>query len=168
MVLYNSVGEYLLGAELPLATKAGTQIPNERKKLDPPPVSLASRADSILRAHPTAKIRSLTTRYNCMGLVFGNRRTIIHPNYLEMILREDEYNRTTLEELKHGDVVVYRDSRGQVSHVGLVSCVESGNGETGRRVTVLSQWGQAGEYFHHMDDVHEELGRPTEYWTDRK
>ncbi len=33
---------------------------------------------------------------------------------------------------------------------------------------VLSKWGADGEYFHDLTDVPYLLGRPAEYWTDRK
>jgi hypothetical protein len=33
---------------------------------------------------------------------------------------------------------------------------------------VLSKWGADGEYLHDLTDVPYLLGRPAEYWTDRK
>ena len=66
-----------------------------------------------------------------------------------------------------GDVVVYRDEEGFVVHVGLVTEVETNVKEATWEVSVLSQWGGDGEYFHRIDDVSPLLGKPTEYWTDR-
>ncbi len=42
---------------------------------------------------PDAELRSMTAVYNCMGMVFGCRRTSIDPEHLPTILREDSYVR---------------------------------------------------------------------------
>ena len=85
-----------------------------------------------------------------------------------MILREDGYRRVMREsELQQGDVVVYRDSSGEVSHVGLVAEVNPNIRDANFQVTVLSQWGATGEYFHRVDDVTPILGHFSEYWTER-
>lgn len=82
-------------------------------------------------------------------------------------MTEDGFRRVEEEELEIGDVVIYRSDNREISHVGLIAkitvIVERGQ----REITVLSQWGADGEYFHRIDDVHPNLGRPTEFWTDR-
>lgn len=170
MTLLNSRGEYLLGAELPLATKRGTRIPNERRR-EHAPIRLQAAKDIVLRSHPVAQMRSLSATYNCMGMVFANRRTWIDTDHLQLILQEDNYRQTTIDDIQPGDVIVYRDELGSVTHVGLVSCIEvnlADLSEDMHKVTVLSQWGADGEYFHPADEVNERLGNPTEYWTDRQ
>jgi hypothetical protein len=102
-----------------------------------------------------------------MGMVFANRRTCIDPEYLDRIIKEDGYRPITEEsELSVGDVVVYKSS-GQVVHVGLVALIQPVIGEGRWEITVLSQWGRTGEYFHSLADVHANFGEQSEYWTDR-
>ena len=80
---------------------------------------------------------------------------------------EDGFRQVEESELQIGDVVLYRTDDHQISHVGLIAniavMVERGH----REITVLSQWGADGEYFHHIDDVNPNLGEPSEFWTDR-
>ena len=167
MLLYDDRGQYLKGPQIPLATRKGNQIPNEQQLL----LSKQELEDArafVLENRRQVRVRSLSNIYNCMGMVFASRRTWIHPNYLEMILEEDEYRLLSdVEELERGDIAVYRDGEGKVSHVGIVA--EAGlyaaNGQ--RQVMVLSQWGQAGEFFHSAEDVNPWLGTLSEYWTDR-
>ena len=84
-----------------------------------------------------------------------------------MILRGDRYRPVTDEdELALGDVVIYRDDAGDVSHVGIVTDIRVNLSQASREITVLSQWGESGEYLHLVDDVHPGLGHPSEYWTD--
>lgn len=121
-----------------------------------------------LNAHPDARARSMSSLYNCMGMVFASRRTCIEPEHLLMILNDDEYRRVDNKgDLQRGDIVVYRDDDGEVSHVGIVADVTTDPARATWDVLVLSQWGRHGEYFHLDEDVHTKLGKPTEYWTDR-
>ena len=103
-----------------------------------------------------------------MGMVFATRRTWIEPEHLSVILQDDDYRQISSEsELIRGDLVVYRDDAGSVSHVGVVAEVHTNVELATYEITVLSQWGRDGEYFHRADDVSAYLGKPTEYWTDR-
>lgn len=157
-----------MGGEIRLATKRGRQIPNDRP-LEQNPARLRAARDMVLNAHGSARLRSLTGVYNCVGMVFASRRTSIEPDELQAILEDDEDRRLSSDaELVVGDLVVYRDSVGSPVHVGLVSEVRVILEEASRHITVLSQWGKDGEYFHRTDDVSPLLGSPTDYWTDRK
>ena len=119
--------------------------------------------------HPEARLRSLRSDYNCLGLVFANRRTWIDPDQLALILSDDGYRRVVDEgDLQPGDVVVYRSTGGAVVHVGIVSTLTPNLLTASWEVQVLSQWGAAGEYFHRVDNVHPMLGTPSEYWTERQ
>ena len=110
----------------------------------------------------------MNSTYNCMGMVFASRRTWVDPEHLTIILEDDGYRPVANEgELQTGDVVIYRDNAGEVSHVGIVTKVRTNLLQASREITVLSQWGESGEYFHWVDDVHPGLGHPSEYWTDR-
>ena len=127
-----------------------------------------SAKNTVLTHHPDARARSLSSMYNCMGMVFASRRTWVDPEHLPMILEDDSYRRVSSEgELQPGDVVVYRHDDGEISHVGVVTEVRTNVREAAREVFVLSQWGRDGEYFHRADDVNPQLGKPAEYWTDR-
>ena len=168
MTLYDDQGNYIVGPVLQLSTKLGRQVPNEQRR-PRPPAEMKAKKDIIMSSRrPSASNRSLSSVYNCMGLVFASRRTWIWPDYLDMILTDDEYNLVgSTREVRPGDVVVYRDQSGSVSHVGLVSDVHVNVAKATWDITVLSQWGEYGEYFHELDDVNPRLGEATEYWTDR-
>ena len=167
MVLLNAHGNYLIGPELPLSTRKKTQIPNEQRS-PWPPVKMQAARDNVLANHSSARARSLSSVYNCMGMVFASRRTWVDPEHLPMILIDDEYQRVNNRgELQPGDVVVYRNDQGIITHVGIVAEVNPNLEEATWEVTVLSQWGASGEFFHLDDDVNPLLGNPTEYWTDR-
>ena len=167
MTLYDAQGNYLVAPELPLATKQGRHIPNEQRE-EAPLASMDARKEQVLLSHPDIRVRSLRSDYNCMGMVFANRRTWIDPEHLQIILVDDGYRQANDEtELQPGDVVVYRDDSGEVSHVGLVTEVRIDVAQASREIFVLSQWGRYGEYFHRIDDVNPWLGTPVEYWTDR-
>ena len=164
MVLLNEQGNRI---NLPLATKKGRQIPNEQRDELPRSIMDAALAQ-VRRHHPAARLRSLRSAYNCMGMVFANRRAWVEPEQLGMILADDGYSRVSDEgDLQPGDVAVYRGSAGEVSHVGLVAEVKPNLREGTWEVQVLSQWGAAGEYFHPVDDLSPALGHFSGYWTER-
>ena len=118
--------------------------------------------------HSSVQARSLCSVYNCMGMVFASRRTDIDPNHLRMILADDGYHQLThKKDLQRGDIVVYEDHNKTVSHVGIVADIRPNFSDASRVVTVLSQWGGDGEYFHLVEAVPFQLGQPSEYWTDR-
>ena len=63
-----------------------------------------------------------------------------------------------------GDVLLYKDSAGQPSHVAIVvqhtPIIEQADFET----LVVSQWGADGEYVHVAADVHDLLGQPHSFF----
>ena len=156
-------------AYLPLATRCGTIIPNERRH-ELPPAALRAAVEFWERARPNARLRSATAVYNCMGLIFASRRTWVDPDDLDTILEEDEYRQLAgAHEAQTGDVIVYRDRRDHsVCHVGVIVEIKPEIQTASWKITVISQWGAMGEYFHLIDDVPELLGEPMEYWTDRR
>ena len=167
MTLFNSEGNYLVAPQLPLVTKRGTHIPNEQRP-ESSRATMDARKEQVVNGNPERQVRSLSSTYNCMGMVFANRRTWVDPEHLPLILTDDGYRRVNAEsDLQPGDVVVYRSESGEVSHVGIVSKVRTNLIEASREVQVLSQWGATGEYFHRVDDVSPSLGVPREYWTER-
>ena len=70
-----------------------------------------------------------------------------------------------------GDIVIYRDADGNVSHVGVVAekkgAIITSEAEN-CSVQVLSKWGFEGEYLHDASHVPTLLGTPAEYWTHRR
>jgi len=132
------------------------------------PLTMRSAVEKYLNDYPRAKLRSATSVYNCMGLVFGSRRTWIFPDQLTKILTDDEYKKLSgPEEVEIGDVVIYHDEEGRPNHIGVVTD-KSFNAQLNPIITVTSQWGAAGEYIHPVDGAPEFYGRRVEYWTDRR
>ena len=167
MPIYDTQGNFIVGPVLHLSTRTGREIPNEQRSPLAPARMDAAR-DIVLTNHASARVRSMSSVYNCMGMVFATRRTWVEPDHLEIILKDDGY-RPVIDEtdLARGDVVVYRDDQQTVTHVGVVAEIQTNIREATREVLVLSQWGRDGEYFHHVEDVSPLLGKPSEYWTDR-
>ena len=122
----------------------------------------------MLGGHPNVRPRALSSEYNCVGMVFASRRTWVEDYHVEFILREDGYRVVSqLHDVMEGDIVVYRDDEGRVSHVGLVISAVPEVASGRLAITVLSQWGADGEYLHDIGDVHPNLGKPSEFWTER-
>lgn len=149
-----------------LATRAGTFIPNVRRR-EQPPARMKAAWDLWKEKHSIVP-RSHSSSYNCMGMVFGSRRTCVEPDSLGMILREDGFRKISISEAVLGDIVVYRDGSGGFAHVGLVLSKSADIELASWKVEVLSQWGADGEYFHEAYDVPHLLGKPQEYWTERR
>lgn len=122
------------------------------------------------RRFPNIRLRSVTNRYNCMGLVVACRRIWAYPEDLEKILQDDGYRQLAgPHETEPGDLVVYHDEDGAPQHVGIVvdrpMIVEGINDDP---ITLLSKWGGCGEYVHKSREVPEAFGQATEFWTDRR
>jgi hypothetical protein len=148
-----------------LATKLNRPIHNLRHMMEPDKKLLLGR-DLVVGLLPDAIPRSLDSTYNCMGLVFGSRRTAIDIDELVPILEDDGYREIgDLRSLEFGDVVAYGDD-GSLSHVGLIWKPISR--EPIADYWVISQLGYFGEYFHHIRNVPVEYGRPLKYFTDRR
>jgi hypothetical protein len=156
---------------LPLATLDGWPIPNERSTEDSPD-RLQEAVDIWSKARPRAKLRSLSSQYDCVGLVFASRRTCIDSAYLIEILRRDSYRKLNSEkDVEVGDVVVYWNrevSRTVPTHVGIVVSMDPDLSNAKLRIRVLSQWGYDGEYLHEVLDVPEAFGSEVEYWSERR
>lgn len=134
-----------------LATSKKKRIPNYQMLERPPESRFAARR---LHEKGSRQLRSLRSDYNCVGMVFANRRTFIEPEHIPMILEDDEFTEVGLTSAMPGDVVVYKDARtDDIIHVGTVISVE-GAFES-RKIRVLSQFGRDGEYFHDATDIPE-------------
>jgi hypothetical protein len=154
-------------ASIKLATRCGTFIPNERRR-ERPPDALRAAKEMWTEKYPNIRVRSLSAVYNCVGLVFGSRRTCIDPDQLELILREDGYRRLPGEhEVEVGDLVLYRVGN-KYEHIAVVVHKKQNFINACFEITVISQWGSEGEYIHLIRDVPPALGTPQEFWTDRR
>ncbi|MFH0989120.1 MAG: hypothetical protein V1799_03790 [bacterium] len=168
--------EIIIGAEtprdpsyIPLATAKKNDIPNSRgMELIPQKQIIAKKAFAV--AYPDAKPRSITSTYNCVGMIFSSRRTRIDPKYLELIFTDDGYYRITDEtQLKEGDLVIYRNqSTHEITHIAKIYHVKFNLEDATRSFIVLSKWGDHGEYFHPIDILPPILGKPSEFWSERR
>jgi hypothetical protein len=149
--------------------KAVATIPNELR-MERPVAALRAAVDLIRELFPEAKLRSITGTYNCAGLVIASRRTWVDPEHLVKILQDDGYRQLRgPEDAEAGDVVVYHDSDGEPCHVGIVMTKNLiVAGESRDLLTVLSKWGADEEYVHDLTKLPLLLGRPVQYWTDRR
>lgn len=153
-------------SKLALQTRKGNDIANETR-LEANDVKRREGVRIIQGLRPNVVLRSATQVYNCFGLVFASRRTCVNyedDSSIQRILVDDEYRHINVVECRVGDVVVYRNDEGEITHVGLVAAEPS----VGRDMLVLSQWGAMGEYLHELGDVLEVYGTPAEFWTTRR
>lgn len=151
---------------IPLSTRMGTPILNERRG-ELVPEAKAASVREWKEKFPNNDLKSIESIYNCMGMLFACRRTAVDIDDLEVILREDGYRLINPPpDAEVGDVVVYKD-RNQATHVGMLYRVELLPTLGEYRVEVLSKWGFVGEYVHRLQDVPAVYGEPAEYWTHR-
>lgn len=152
-----------------LQTRAKWAIPNSIR-LERPAVALRAAVDLIRELFPEARLRSITATYNCVGLVVASRGTWVDPEHLAKILTDDGYRQLPRpEDAEAGDVVVYHDADGEPCHVAIVVTKNLAvAGENRDLLTVLSKWGADGEYLHDLTKLPLLLGRPAQYWTDRR
>jgi len=145
--------------------RSGFRVPCE----EPPPLAPAKmkiNADELMGWHGRIELRSLSNYpYNCVGMIFASRREWIEIDYAYDLLREDGYRQIPLDQVMIGDVVLYKDDRGQPSHVGIIIVKHAWNLTTD--IKVMSKWGRDSEFIHFIEDVNPNLGRASEYYTDR-
>jgi hypothetical protein len=79
--------------------------------------------------------------YNCHGWVFTGGKHLLRGRSVEVILRDNRYRAAPRP--AEGDLAVFRDGSGQVTHTALVR----GLGERGM-VLLESKWGAGGRYVH--------------------
>ncbi len=152
-----------------LMTRTRREILNEQRKRRSPESMQAALATVVRKRFDETQVecRALDSVYNCVGLVFANRRTCVDPEHVEVMLQDDGYERrSTIHQSAIGDIAVYRE-KCEITHVGLVAEVRIDLGGGPTRLRVLSQWGLDGEYLHDADAVPSQYGRLAEVWTYR-
>ena len=91
----------------------------------------------------------------------------MQPDELEAIRDDDGYQMIEKQQVRPGDIVVYRDNS-EISHTGIVVRVESDEILAGgKAIHVLSKWGDAGEYEHSVHDFPDGNKLQVEYWSER-
>jgi len=157
-------------ASVQLATKKGNWIRNARRQ-ERPPVALRAAEKKWRTRFPGLSTRSLSATYNCYGMVFANRRTmILFEEDVQVILDDDGYRKLPDRSAAIvGDVIVYRKAPKRViEHAGLIIDIRKIHKDSGTEIIVLSQWGGEGEYLHREDHVPEEIfGQHREYYSER-
>jgi hypothetical protein len=168
MSILSGQGPFLNRPPLALETKARHPIHN-RERVERLLPAMEAAAAIHQADHPTARMRSLSATYNCIGMVVASRRAWVDTSDLLRVLQEDGLRLLAEGDLPaNGDVVVYRRD-GAVTHAGLIiACNVLIAGNRVDPFRVLSQWGADGEYEHDSGDVPQALGSPVEYWTDRR
>lgn len=103
----------------------------------------------LSKKFPRAIIRSKeSSLYNCHGLTFANRRTsIIRMFYINLILKDDQYDEIPMASVLAGDVVIYYSDQGDPNHSGIVVEYSS------QLITpiIYSKWGNGGEFIHALN-----------------
>lgn len=145
-------------------------IENEFPDSDRSRDSLRAAREMVRRISPTANCRSLTSLYNCVGLVFASRRTVVDVKHLPMILKDDGFRVIPESEAIQGDIVLYRRNT-QITHLGIVfefRDVSLRGDRSEFQIWVLSQWGEDGEYLHKIREVPPIYGNELEFWSERR
>lgn len=166
---------HYFGQQKPVFARNGWEIPQP----DPLVLEKFRQTEGLVRIQTVAlvdelldkgkselKIRSVSSHlYDCVGMIFANRRAWIDIEHISRILTCDGYKPVCIDDLIVGDVVVYTLAKKRV-HVGLVISVHPSMGSV-KNIRVLSKWGKHGEIEHRMEDVPYYLGKPSEYWSER-
>lgn len=158
-----------------IQTKRRNLIPNVLR-LDRPLHWQQAAHDMMKASHPAIRLRRATSVYNCLGMVFASRRTWVEETIrldtetiLQMVLQDDGFRRLHPNEPPMpGDLVVYRQQDHAFAHIGVMVSVETNLESAEYDITVLSKWGEHGEYIHGEHDVPHRLGTQVEYFTDRR
>ena len=92
--------------------------------------------------------------YNCHGLTFASSRTKVFPESIQMILDDDGYTQVEACDALPGDVVLYYDKQGEISHSGVIITESSEEGYG--YPWVVSKWGVLNEVCHLAYDIPKE------------
>lgn len=154
-------------SSFPVYTRKESRIRNEKRNPFPPD-KMQVHVEKMLDLAGDASLRSAASTYNCLGMIFASRRTLVYVKELGKIFREDDYEKVRrLSDVQVGDVAVYT-REGEPKHVGVVVDVDPSLLGGDSSIKIMSQWGRNGEYLHDVDDVPEGLGSVGSYYTDRR
>lgn len=164
-------GSELDPAALRLYTTSNRRfIENERPDSDRPPEALKAARKMVTQISPSARCRSLTAFYNCVGMALASRRTSVDIDNLAAILSDDGYIAIPEREVVEGDLVEYRRG-GVAQHIGIVYELRDTSllqDKSKVELWVLSQWGEDGEYLHKVREVPPMYGTELMFWSERR
>lgn len=110
-------------------------------------------------------VRSVSEHlYDCVGMIFSNRRAWIGTDKIHDILKSDGYCKIDEHQLSIGDIVLYSAYQ-EFTHIGMITYMRTEKGI--KDIRVLSKWGHAGEFVHHLHVVPRNIGTVSEYWSER-
>ena len=153
---------------LAIQTRAKRFIENDFGKPQRSKESMDAFYEEMKHLWPNLERRSWDSTYNCFGMAFANRRTVVDDSALPTIYQDDGYRAIGRPQATPGDVIIYKNERGRIMHVAVVVEKRIVQREDDDELVVLSQWGLNGEYRHSARDVPEVYGRVSEIWTERK
>lgn len=133
-------------------TANGTAVTNEQDWGGAMTAINVRQVQLLGKAHPKAQARTLkgTGVYNCHGLVFASRRTMISDSpEVRQIIADDGYQQITPKDVMPGDIVLYVGSDGDVEHSAVVVSLPDNVFSV---VHVVSKWGLGLEYVHAVND----------------
>ena len=84
---------------------------------------------------------------------------------MRQIMLEDKYIKIPRDKAMVGDFVLYTLDTNEVTHIAVIVRRPVENPDN---FSVMSAWGQVGEFVHQVADAPPQYGNPTEFWTDRR
>jgi hypothetical protein len=85
------------------------------------------------------------TDYNCHGWIFTGGQYALRSDDIPSILADNHYQ--PVDEPQPGDLIIYREATGKISHTGMVRSVMAEG-----MVLIESKWGPLGRFLHSPDD----------------
>jgi hypothetical protein len=95
--------------------------------------------------HRVIQVGPARNDHNCHGWVFAGGRYSVPGTSIERILEDNDYQQVSVPAA--GDVAIFRDPTGQVTHSALVQTVAPDG-----LILLESKWGLAGRYIHSPED----------------
>jgi hypothetical protein len=90
--------------------------------------------------------------YNCHGLTFGSRRSMVEYADIPKVIQDDGFTQVSERDARPGDVVLYVERGGDISHSGFVIGKRPLlTGSTAERPLIWSKWGKGPEMIHSVD-----------------
>ncbi len=133
--------------KIALQTRKGNDIDNEQVYTVYTPGQLKEIEDNSKKYLTDEKRAEANPLYNCHGLTFATRRTgIFKTEEVKKILTDDEYKEITLPNILAGDIVLYIEENGDITHSGIVIDVNDNFGI--RTPRIISKWGTMPEFIH--------------------
>lgn len=109
--------------------------------------SINQKIPNYAEEYKGVRVRSAPNHYyNCHGMTFASSRTRVFPESIQMILDDDGYTEVKDSDALPGDVIIYYDEKGEISHSGIIVTRPS-EGQYGFPL-VVSKWGILSEVCH--------------------